>query len=302
MEEIEKINTEISLGWLSCTVPHDALRGFCELVEDNPVKLEVGFRGYEHSAMILGTGRIGWSTSRPEAHIDLSAGALSLIEDGDIGAILAVIDWVFSVDGHFTRLDVSFDNRTGIVTVKEVEQALVSGDAVSYWRKWNNFNGSQIGLPAGAEGETVYIGSKKSRAFLRVYNKALEQNLEDTHWTRFELQIKDELATGIASVLLASWKDNGEKAFAEQALSLLRGFIEFKDKESDINPTRRAPLDWWTKLTEGADKVRITRVKTERSIEKTRQWLESQIAPSLGLIHDADGGSFSWLNKITFAG
>ncbi|WP_158587204.1 replication initiation factor domain-containing protein [Motilimonas pumila] len=40
------------------------------------------------------------------------------------------------------------------------------------------------------EGETVYVGSRKSTVYWRVYNKALEQGLHDTVWFRSEVELK----------------------------------------------------------------------------------------------------------------
>lgn len=300
MNEVMFPNVEIALGWLSCTIPKEVLDQFYAVVDDTPIQLEKGFRGYESSAVILGTGgRVGWSASRPEAHIDLSATALGLIGKGKIEAIFDVMKWVFSVGGHFTRLDISYDDRKGLVNIYDVEKALENGDVVTYWRKWNNVKSSEIGNRAGFEGETVYIGSKQSDAFLRVYNKALEQKV-NLHWTRFELQLRDDLSTSTADKLLTAWAQNLRR-FSETALGLLRGFIEFKDLKSDSNPTRRCLLEWWSKFISFVDKVRIVRIKAERTIEKTKNWLRNQVAPSLGLIHEIDG-NLLWVNKIAFEG
>ena len=296
---MERAEIEIAVGWLSCTVPKEKLGEFYNLVNDTPIDLEVGFRGYERSAIILGKGRVGWSDSRPEAHIDLSALALCLL-GGDSGTVFKVIKWVFSLGGHLTRIDISFDDRAGLVTVGEVERALEDHDVVSHWRKWKGIYSSEVGLKAGYRGETVYIGSNKSDSMLRVYNKALESGMPEIHWTRFELQLRDKLSTTIASNLLDAWIES-EQSFIKAAFGVLRGLIEFKDFQSNINPTRRTPLEWWVKFVGAFDKVRVIREKTEKSVERTRAWLEKQVAPSLGLIHEVDG-SFLWLNKEALKG
>jgi phage replication initiation protein len=299
MVSMKRAEIEIALGWLSCTVPKNQLFEFYSLINDAPVELEVGFRGYERSAIVLGKGRVAWSDSRPEAHIDLSAMALGLL-GGEKETIFKLIKWVFSLGGHLTRLDVSFDDKAGLVTVGEVKRALEDNDAVTRWRKWGDVDSSEIGKKAGSSGETVYIGSKKSDALLRVYNKALESGVPEQHWTRFELQVRDKISTNVASTLLDAWTED-EQAFIKAAFGVLRGFIEFKDFQSDINPTRRILLEWWDKFVGAYEKVRVIREKTIKSIEKTRAWLEKQVAPSLGLIHEIDG-SFNWLHKEAFKG
>lgn len=279
---MEKDNIEISLGWLSCTFPAVYLKEFYALAGDTPIPLECGFRGYECSAMILGTGRVGWSLNRPEAHIDLSAQALSLISGGDMDTIMELINWVFSVGGHLTRLDVSYDDRVGIVTIAEIESAVSCGDVVTRFHKWRPDGDYEIGSPA-VNGGTVYLGSRKSDVFLRVYDKAKEQGLENTHWTRFELQLRNESATQFARVLSDTYKKDRD-LFAELALGILRGYVEFKDKNSDSNPSRRKPLDWWLKIVGDVKKVKVANVKTERTISKSVDWIDNQVAPSLAVL------------------
>lgn len=293
---MDRANIEISFGWLSCTIPAIHLQEFYTLVGDTPVPLEHGFRGYECSAMILGTGRAGWSVARPEAHIDLSAQALSLIKGGHVDGILDVIDWTFEKGGHLTRLDISYDDRIGIVTVAEVERALSCGDVVTRWHKWRPDGDYEIGSPA-VDGGTVYIGSRKSDAFLRIYDKAKEQGLENTHWTRFEIQLRNDSATSLARLLCNA--KNDEDLFVELSLGILKGYIEFKDKNSDSNPSRRVCLPWWEKIVGDVSRVKASRVKSERTISNTVDWVERQVAPALAVVKDFYGLRFQdLLNDI----
>ena len=39
---------------------------------------------------------------------------------------------------------------------------------------------------------TIYFGSRTSKVFIRIYDKALEQGLDDVEWTRVELELKDK--------------------------------------------------------------------------------------------------------------
>ena len=297
---MDKVNIEISFGWLSCTIPAIHLQEFYTLVGDTPVPLEHDFRGYECSAMILGTGRVGWfsvcSETKNHAHIDLSAQALSLIKGGDVHSIVDIMNWVFYKGGHLTRLDISYDDRIGIVTVAEVQRALSCGDVVTRSRKWRPDGDYEIGNHA-VDGGTVYIGSRKSDVFLRVYDKAKEQGLDNTHWTRFEIQLRNDLATSLARLLCNSGDD--EDLFIELSLGTLKGYIEFKDKNSDSNPSRRVRLPWWGKIVGDVSKVKASRVKSERTISSTVDWIERQVAPALAVTKDFYGFRFQdLLNDI----
>lgn len=290
--------TEISIDWLSLTVPRTSLNDFYNLFNEKPILLDKGFRGYQHSAIILSSGRIGWSEGREEAHIDLSSTALALYQNGCIDKLFDLIAMVLDVNGHFTRIDIAYDDKYGLINISDVEDSLNNGDVVTRWKSKSKHSGSLI-EGNQSTGETLYVGSNKSNAKLRVYDKALEQKLIDTHWTRFELQLRDKYSTSCAREILNSFIVDGEKGVAEISLGILRGFIEFKDKASDLNPCRRTLLVWWDTFVQHYEKVKIALPKKERSIEKVKLWFEHQVGPSLSLIKEHDG-SLNWVNRIAF--
>ena len=96
---------------------------------------------------------------------------------------------------HVTRLDVAFDDHSGILDIQRLFRDSDNQDGdqqfVSKFRKSRIEKEFKDGRP----GITVYHGSKKSAVLIRIYDKAAERGLpEDQHWVRVELQLRDERA------------------------------------------------------------------------------------------------------------
>lgn len=291
---------ELSFDWLAFTFPKQYLDTFYTFIDDKPVLLERGYRGYECSAMILSKGYVAWSVNNPKmnntAHVSLSSQPLALFKKGDTGAVIDLMKWVLSIGGHFTRYDIAYDDKSGIVTVEDVNNAWDAGNRVTRFENKQYKEGKKGDVISE---KSLHIGSMESLSFLRVYDKALEQGIEG-HWTRFETVLKDELATAYAGLLVNAW-EQGETFFSEICLGVLRGLIEFKDLHSDKNPCRRKPLSWWSGFVGDVKKVKVVRVKEQLTIEKIRDWIEYQVAPSLAVLKESNGLGHSDYMSMVYA-
>ncbi len=96
---------------------------------------------------------------------------------------------------HITRLDVAFDDHSGIL---DMEQLKVDTLNDSYISKWSG-GSARIGHGESRGQDTIEFGSMKSAIFLRIYNKAAERGFSDRHWLRVELQMRDERARSFLS-------------------------------------------------------------------------------------------------------
>ena len=83
-------------------------------------------------------------------------------------------------DAHITRVDVAFD-------VKDVD--------MSQW-KWIDSKSRKTNVWYDGQGnvETYYIGGKESEKKIRIYNKAVEQKLNEGIWWRVEVQLRGQTA------------------------------------------------------------------------------------------------------------
>ena len=82
---------------------------------------------------------------------------------------------------HLTRLDIAFDDMTGIFDIKivcdEVRAEHFVARTSTYQAIYSN------------AGNAVYFGSKKSNVFIRIYDKAAERGYDGDqyHWVRCEI-------------------------------------------------------------------------------------------------------------------
>jgi len=99
----------------------------------------------------------------------------------------------FLKDIHFTRLDLAIDLYNFDVSSYNIIDIGNRKKAYFYDRT--------------GKLETFYSGSNKSSKYIRIYNKAVEQNLENIDWWRFELQLRDVYIEKYQTQLTSFYKD-----------------------------------------------------------------------------------------------
>lgn len=142
-----------------------------------------------------------------------------------------------------TRLDIAYDDHTGILPMSRIMDDTRCGLWVGRSRNWE--------IHESNKGSSVGIGSLKSEVFIRIYDKAAERGKTDEHWIRVELQLRDDRACQFSLLQL----EIGE-AFAGVLLNYLR-YVE--PNEADSNPWRWPLTDYWESLVEDAQAISIYR-------------------------------------------
>ena len=147
-------------------------------------------------------------------------------------------------NNHLTRLDVAYDDFSGVLDLARIQEDIRNGEYVSKARKWQIVDGS--------DGKSAYIGSKQSNMLLRIYDKAAERQLDDgTHWIRVEMQMRDENCLGFARVL--------ENLSLGQAFSgVLSNYLRFVDPSETDSTRWRWPIkEYWLELINGIHSISI---------------------------------------------
>lgn len=147
-----------------------------------------------------------------------------------------------SGDYNVTRLDMAFDDHTGILDIDVLQDDTDDHMYVSKSKKWE--------VDYGSEGITIYHGSPKSNMYIRIYDKAAERKLEDVHWIRVELQMRDEIATGFIDGLM-------KQPVGIQFRGVLHNYLRYvRDPGTDVNMSRWPMADYWEQLLEGMQRIR----------------------------------------------
>lgn len=206
-----------------------------------------GFKGYTvgiHSLDVDGLS-VFMHPSRPDMgiHVSYSGRALARM------AIPDLLRFVHEAGGSVTRLDIAVD----VFHQWDIRELKRAADA----KEWDCKVKKKPVLLDG-EGLTLYIGSRTSEKFLRIYDKAAESGTPFA-WTRIELECKAEFARGVFGHLVMNGWD--------RIPNLIRGFCDFNKNAA-----------WRKEMMNTHPALSIP--KAERHSD-TDTWLLTSVMPSL---------------------
>lgn len=257
------MHTTTTIDWLSYTLAWNA----------SPLATTSQYAQPEHIAETLFPGRYDWQPEKPRlgyawvlsavglrglqilisdrrspqgVHVQLSGTALA-----HIGPWVALED-TLDLNCKIKRIDIACDLH-GYINLEMLYKFAKSGDAVTLAR--------QVAHIRSNSGETVYIGSRASEKYLRLYDKGAEQRARE-HWFRAELECKGEYANAVAHHI----QQHGPASIP----AIIRGFCDF--------PTHRMWKKWMNTLHPSP-----TLPKAEKRTD-TEKWLHDAVAPSLARV------------------
>lgn len=161
-----------------------------------------------------------------------------------------------------TRLDVAFDDHSGILNIRDIVEDTQEGNFVSKSDYWETVLSSK--------GSTVQIGSPQSKVLVRIYDKARERRCsEDTHWVRVEIQLRDDRAIQFTQIPMSI----GE-AFSGVLLNYLRYVIP---DDTDTNKWRWMMRPYWMNMLEVLTPISIyTAPGMDYNIDRCREYVVNQ--------------------------
>ena len=145
-----------------------------------------------------------------------------------------------SLDYNITRLDMAFDDHTGLLDIAVLQDDTDEHNYVSRSRTWM--------VQYGSAGTTIYHGSPKSNMYIRIYDKAAERNLEGVHWIRVEMQMRDEIATGFVDGLQSN-------PVGVQFRGVLHNYLRYVVPQADTNMSRWPLTTYWANLLEDVQRI-----------------------------------------------
>ena len=145
---------------------------------------------------------------------------------------------------HITRLDLAYDDHTGILDKLQLKVDTDDGLYRSKFRTWE--------IRYGNRGFSIYHGSKQSDGMVRIYDKAAERGLLDgTHWIRVELQLRNDNAAGAVKAYLERQK------LGEVFGGILATYLVYCEPSADSNKSRWVTAAYWRELIKDARRVHI---------------------------------------------
>lgn len=205
--------------------------------------------------------------------------------------------------GQITRLDLAVDDRTTqYYDMPELHAIFSSGNYLSKFRKWKEL--VKYEDANRRTGHTIYLGSRESGVFIRIYDKQLEQNeklLKNgnppiTHrWIRWEIELKQERAQEASRLIVQGRSVN------EVTLGILSNYLRIIQPDNS-RKCRCSSSPKWEAFLNNIRKVSLCSSSQPKTLEDTKRWLMRQVAPSLASIITADMGDLSFIQSLVDSG
>lgn len=191
------MQTSIALDYLSATTK---LHSLSQVVERFAFGMEFdkwvtakALNGYEQALRHPYGHIISWTSKRDDMGINVLFTGMPLKELNDRGHNnFAMLRALFEAEFRFSRIDLAIDIHDIKIDLEELQRAPRTGSV-------NKLPVLIKDGPNCEEGATLYVGSWQSDKFIRIYDKAGEQDLTGVLWTRCELVVKGKTATKIAA-------------------------------------------------------------------------------------------------------
>ncbi len=277
---------EVGIHWLAATtqvldIDH-VLDFIAETLDGADFEvIESGVSGYTRTYKTLYNLRIFINEKRPEMGVHM-------IADGHACESLGYnhLQMLFlGMQMKATRLDLATDNCP--FTPAELQREWIEDNVRTACKPmrdarqgWENVRTCK--WESSPTGDTFYMGSRQSTAFARCYDKR--------GFTRFELELKAERADKAAQLILAH-----PEQLIENTVGMIREFVDFVDASEDSNRSRCSFLPFWQKFIKAFERVKVQLTpRPELTLERLKDWIEGQVAPSLALYEMAFGNRDSY--------
>lgn len=172
---------------------------------------------------------------------------------------------------HITRVDIAFDDHSGILDIEQIAQDTEDRLFVSRFRRERIEKDFKDGRP----GLTVYHGSKKSDVMIRIYDKAAERGLPETqHWIRIEMQLRDDRALQFVSQQIS---------IGVLFRGVLLNYVRYVDDPGNDSNCSRWPLkDYWQQLVDEVERIQIfVKPGVEYNVSQLDHFVFDQAASAL---------------------
>ena len=237
----------ILFDWLTFTSHCDSPETIMQLLGLQQVpwqKMEKGRNGYRQRYFFENISILYDGADNMGVCVDMSGTGCRAYESYSTINWTELIDVLFfnSGDYNVTRLDMAYDDHTGILDIDVLRDDTDDHMYVSRSKTWK--------VEYGSKGTTIYHGSPKSDMYIRIYDKAAERDLENVHWIRVELQMRDEIAQGFIAGLMRN-------PVGVHFRGVLHNYLRYVvDPGIDSNMSRWPIAKYWSDLLEGVGQIR----------------------------------------------
>lgn len=249
----------VTVDWLAVTFKEDRkdVHEFCRLYASSATLVpETAHHGYSASTRDAMGVVQSWNTDRPEMglHVVFAGSALQNLQQRASVDMVQLVKEAVNAGGRVSRLDLAKDAKDVDIRLEAVYQAITQDENEGLARTYSRIQSNKGGY-------TIYVGSRQSERFIRLYDKAVEQGEEGGQWKRLEIELKGDVARAVAAqfshVDLPILFDN---------LVLAMINLPYCD-------------DWTTFFDNRLCKVGLPKIEKQTDREK---WITTQVTPAVG--------------------
>jgi hypothetical protein len=249
----------LTLDWLAMTFKEMTLesKAFLNIYAClDPVVSEAPHNGYDTSDKDANGVVVSWHSVRDEMgrHAVFAGSALrNIFSSGSVSQkqlLLSALDAGASI----TRLDLAKDATNASIDLDNIWRAIENGANKGNARKTSR-------MQSNDNGYTIYIGSRQSDRFARIYDKSAQLGGLIDEWKRFEIECKGMVARAVARHLV----DNEDWASAFDTIA--KGMLDL--------PQTKDYLAFFTR-----DSVTVGIPKIEKQTDRER-WIIEQCFPAI---------------------
>ena len=236
----------ILIDWVSITYKYLKVGEVKRLLglENVPWELTTGARGYRKREYYGGVSlHFDPSEKQPyKVWLEMSGQGCRTFESFGAGNFEQLLSMAQTEDGvHITRLDVAFDDHTGLIDINEVARKIKYQEYTALASWWK--------VEISSDGLSCYVGSPRSDLRIRIYDKAAERGATDEHWVRIELQLRDAHALGFTQ---------NRAPLGETFRGVLRKYLVFREPNlNDSHKYRWEISPWYEALLDGVEKISV---------------------------------------------
>lgn len=271
----------VGLDWIRCTAPEeirDPVERYLREAFGREPKQSHGAKWFK-AGLVWDPGVLmSWQHKSRIVQVDIQGERLRLLDAADR---IRVLRTLITLGMRPTRVDGALDyvgQNAGICVAAEDSCRRKELCGLRKFSPNNEYTAD--GSPTRLH---LKIGSRSSPVCARIYDKGLEQGLDQPGlWERIETEWKEDRARCVGAMLLAA----GDDWDAELA-GLILGAFEFRERNGRSEVSRRPVCGWWAELTAGVRTIRAAPAAPPASFERWVEWFRGSVAPRLHELADA---------------
>lgn len=155
-----------------------------------------------------------WHSSREEmgVHVIIPGSSIATITRKHNINQWALLKSVIDAGGLLTRLDIAKDVQEVTINLRAIWEKIRK-------KEYEGTARTTSAIESGDGAITIYVGSRQSERFIRIYDKAAQLGITDGRWKRYEIECKGMVARALGCLLVDGDRWGG--AFDAMALAMV---------------------------------------------------------------------------------